>query len=153
MACQEDELLLQVQWLRNVSSEECRGDADEGIAAREASRFPSYRLPNVPFADRKWIKREIGPSLISSCLRKFARVLTEDVFNYISFENLLQRITGEHKAKTEVGQFTSVEAALAWIRMDWYGRESTFILQPKKAEAIQQVRQFLKFVRYVRSVI
>lgn len=123
MAYHEDELLLQVQWLRNVSSEEYRAGVikvKELLLEKQANflLIDSRRLPNVCFADQQWIKREIVPCLIPTKLQKFARVLTKDIFNYISFEILLQRITEEHKTSIEIGQFISVEAALAWIRMD-----------------------------------
>lgn len=120
---QEEELLLQAQWLRSVSSEEYRTGVEQikQLVLEKEVIFlliDSRRLRNVPFDDQQWIKREIAPDLISSCLQKLARVLTEDVFNYISFEYLLQNITDEHKTRIEIAQFTSMEAALAWLQMD-----------------------------------
>lgn len=120
---QEEDLLLQAQWLRHVSSEEYRAGValiKEGILENKASflLIDSRRISNVPFADQQWIKREIAPDLVSSGLQKLARVLTEDVFNYISFENLLQTINEDRQARVEVAQFTSVEAALAWLQME-----------------------------------
>lgn len=123
LSYQEEALLLQAKWLRSVSSEEYRSGIEQMkllILEKGAALLliDSRRLRNVPFADQQWIKREVAPELISSRLQKLARVLTEDVFNYISFENLLQNITDEHKTGIEIAQFTTMESALAWLKMD-----------------------------------
>ena len=120
---QEEERLLQAAWLRSVSSGEYRKGVAllrDMVVEKQAAFLlaDSRRLSSVTFADQQWIIRDIAPALVASGLQKFARVLTEDVFNYITFENLLQRITENHRAGIEVAQFTSVKAALDWLRMD-----------------------------------
>ena len=120
---QEEERLLQAAWLRSVDSGEYRKGVallKDMVVEKQAAFLlaDSRRLSSITFADQQWIIRDIAPTLVASGLQKFARVLTEDVFNYITFENLLQRITENHRAGVEVAQFTSVEAALDWLRMD-----------------------------------
>ena len=120
---QEEERLLQAAWLRSVSSGEYRKGVvllKDMVVEKQAAFLlaDSRRLSSVTFADQQWIIRDIAPALVASGLQKFARVLTEDVFNYITFENLLQRITEDHRMGVEVAQFTSVKAALDWLRMD-----------------------------------
>ncbi len=119
----EDDELLQTQWLRKVNAEEYRAAVLKmrDIVLESHVKYwliDSRKLNGVPYADQQWIKREIAPIVANSRLEKFARVLTEDVFNYIAFENLLQGITEDLKTRVEIGQFTSVEAARAWLLMD-----------------------------------
>ena len=111
------------RWLRNVTSEEYREGSTllkELVREKQVAYWlmDSRRLSNVTFADQQWIKREIVPAVISAGLQKFARVLTEDVFNYISFENVMQQAIEADNTPVEIAQFTSLEAALAWLNMD-----------------------------------
>lgn len=83
---QEEVRLLQAQWLRNVSSEEYRTGVtlmkDMPVEKQVTLlMIDSRRLSSVPFADQQWIKRDVAPALIASSLKKFARVLTEDIFS------------------------------------------------------------------------
>ncbi|GAB3527910.1 hypothetical protein GCM10027443_04950 [Pontibacter brevis] len=123
ISLKKEEQLLHSKWLRNVTSAEYR----EGVAAmkdiiiKESVSLwltDSRLLDTIPFADQQWIKREIGPLFKSSNLQRIARVLTDDVFNYISFENIMEQISKEHNVPVELAQFSSLEAAYDWLRLD-----------------------------------
>ncbi|WP_147294164.1 hypothetical protein [Pontibacter diazotrophicus] len=119
----KEEQLLRSQWLRNVTSAEYR----EGVKVLkncivqheiELWLTDSRLLDTILFADQQWLKREIGPLFKSSSLQRIARVLTEDVFNYIWLENIVQQIKEEHEVTVELAQFSSLEAAFDWLRME-----------------------------------
>lgn len=119
----KEELLLHTKWLRSVTSEEYRAGIHamkEVILENKVELWiiDSRLLGNILFADQQWIKREIAPLIKFSNLQKIARVLTEDVFNYISFENMMQRAREEYDIVIELEQFSSLEAALDWLRME-----------------------------------
>lgn len=115
--------LLHIRWLRPVSSEEYRAGilyCKQLVLEKRVERWliDSRKLDHILFSDQQWIKREVAMGVRESALRKLARVLTDDVFNYISFENMLQHITEEHGTPVEIGQFSSEDAALNWLSMD-----------------------------------
>ncbi|WP_162053160.1 hypothetical protein [Pontibacter pamirensis] len=119
----KEEQLLRSTWLRNVTSDEYR----EGVTLMKNYILhhkvsfwltDSRLLDTILFADQQWLKREIGPLLKSSSLQRIARVLTEDVFNYIWLENIIQQIREEYEITVELAQFSSLEAAFDWLRME-----------------------------------
>ena len=123
ISLKKEERLLHTKWLRNVSSDEYR----EGITVVkelilqhqvELWLTDSRLLGHILFADQQWIKREMAPLIKSSNLKRIARVLTEDVFHYISFENMIQRVKEEYDTSVELAQFSSLEAAFDWLQMD-----------------------------------
>lgn len=119
----EEEKLLHMKWLRNVTSEEYRAGINvvkEMILHHRVERWliDSRLIDSILFADQQWIKREIAPLIKFSSLQKIARVLTEDIFNYISFENMIQQVIEEHDLQLDLAQFSSLEAAFDWLQMD-----------------------------------
>lgn len=119
----KEEQLLRSTWLRNVTSAEYR----EGVTVMKKYILhhkvafwltDSRLLDTILFADQQWLKREIGPLFKSSSLQRIARVLTEDVFNYIWLENIIQQIREEYEITVELAQFSSLEAAFDWLRME-----------------------------------
>ncbi|PRY10019.1 hypothetical protein CLV24_11687 [Pontibacter ummariensis] len=112
--------LLRSKWLRPVSSEELKegiGVVGQCIVSEDSAYWLSdARLLNtITFVDQQWVVREIAPLIANTNLQKFARIVTADVFNYISFENMVQRIKEEHSVIAELGQFTSEGAATDWL--------------------------------------
>ena len=122
-ALKEEEKLLHMRWLRNVTSEEYRAGINvvkDIILHHRVERWliDSRLIDSILFADQQWIKREIAPLIKFSNLQKIARVLTEDIFSYISFENMIQQVIEEHDLKLDLAQFSSLEAAFDWLHMD-----------------------------------
>ncbi|MCJ8164273.1 hypothetical protein MKJ04_05415 [Pontibacter sp. E15-1] len=121
-SCEEGGLL-HTRWLRSVNPDEYRTGVrlvKELVLENNIRAWltDSRKLNSVPFAEQQWLKREIAPAVVMTKLEKIARVFTEDVFHYIAFENLTQVIIEEHRKTLLIGQFTSVDAALAWLQME-----------------------------------
>ncbi|SFG05570.1 hypothetical protein [Pontibacter chinhatensis] len=118
-----EESMLCVTWLRGVSSGEYRQGLlhlrqlilDHGI---KLWFVDARRLTHVTFEDQQWIIKEIIPELLASSLQKFVRVVQPDVFSYITFEDLLRRAQQNYSLIGHVEQFTSAEAAMAWLQMN-----------------------------------
>lgn len=77
----------------------------------------SQKLNNVTIEDQQWLKNEIFPKMLQGELTKIARVVKEDIFTYISFENLVHAAYDEHAFDMQIEQFSSVESAFAWLRL------------------------------------
>lgn len=118
-----DENLLHVTWLRSVSSQEYR----DGLKAIKKLIFEnnfklwladSRLLAHVTFEDQQWIMKEVIPLLLKSQLQKVARVVNADVFSYITFENMMSKAHENYNVEGHMEQFTSIDAALSWLRMN-----------------------------------
>ncbi|MFD2999405.1 hypothetical protein ACFS7Z_03450 [Pontibacter toksunensis] len=123
ISLKEEEKLLHMKWLRNVVSEEYRAGikvVKEIILHHKVELWliDSRLIDSILFADQQWIKREIAPLIKLSNLQRIARVLTDDIFNYISFENMIEEVKEEHDISLDLAQFSSLEAAFDWLRMD-----------------------------------
>ncbi|WP_147383154.1 M26 family metallopeptidase [Pontibacter oryzae] len=77
----------------------------------------SQKLNNVTIEDQQWLKNEIFPKMIEDGITKVARVVKEDIFTYISFENLVETAYNENAFEVKIAQFSSVSSALAWLRL------------------------------------
>lgn len=118
-----EEHLLCVTWLRGVSSDEYRQGLlhiRQHILSHGIRLWfvDARRLTHVTFEDQQWIIKEIIPELLASNLQKFARVVQPDVFSYITFEDLLRRAQQSYDIIGHMEQFTSAEAAMAWLHMN-----------------------------------
>ncbi|GAB3818636.1 hypothetical protein GCM10028895_16110 [Pontibacter rugosus] len=118
----EEESLLTLNWLRSVSSEEYRHGLcfiKDLIIHKKISLWlvDSRKLTHVTFEDQQWLNRTLIPLLLSSRLRRIARVVQSDVFIYISFEQQITKAQKEYTIGTAIEQFTSEEAALSWLFM------------------------------------
>lgn len=114
---------MHIRWLRPVSSNEYREAllyCKALIMEKHLERWliDSRKLDHILFSDQQWIRRELADSVRESSLQKIARILKDDVFSYISFENMIQTISEEHGTAVEIGQFSSEDAALFWLYTD-----------------------------------
>ncbi|MCX2740290.1 hypothetical protein [Pontibacter anaerobius] len=78
----------------------------------------SRLLAHVTFEDQQWIMKEVIPLLLKSQLQKVARVVNADVFSYITFENMMSKAHENYNVEGHMEQFTSIDAALSWLRMN-----------------------------------
>ncbi|MDX5421970.1 MAG: hypothetical protein LPK07_00505 [Hymenobacteraceae bacterium] len=114
--------LLHAKWLRSVSSEELRiglQHIKDVINARGISYWlaDARNLQSLPLTDQKWVLQEIAPLLVSSNLQKIARIISNDIFCYISFEEFVKKLKGTLQVAIDLEQFTSEEAAMAWLML------------------------------------
>ncbi|OKL40326.1 hypothetical protein [Pontibacter flavimaris] len=117
-----EEDLLHITWMRPVSTEEYREGlhAIKQLILDQSTRLwlaDSRRLSHVTFEDQQWIIKELIPLLLKSQLQKVARVVKADVFTYISFENMMSKAQENLNVHVQMEQFTTVESALGWLRM------------------------------------
>lgn len=115
--------LLHSTWLRSVNSTEYRNSLSliKKLIIEKDIRLwltDSRQLSHVTFEDQQWIMKEILPLLLKSRLEKVARVVKSDVFSYITFENLMRKAQESYSIEGHMEQFTSVDAALAWLYLN-----------------------------------
>jgi hypothetical protein len=117
-----DEGMVHATWLRSVSSEEYRTGVTASLRCIKEYN-PVYWLVDVRYlqgirlSDQHWLQQEIIPQLYGLNLRKLARVGTSDIFNYMSFEDMAEKAAEENTLSIDVAQFTSMEAAKAWLQL------------------------------------
>ncbi|WP_157593667.1 hypothetical protein [Pontibacter actiniarum] len=116
----EEGRLLHSEWLRSTSSPEYRTGLcyiQRLIIQRDINLWlvDSRKLAHITFEDQQWLKRELVPGLLHGNLSKVGRVVQPDVFTYISFEQVIEKAQSEYSLKTQIEQFTSIEAALSWL--------------------------------------
>ncbi|WP_347156772.1 hypothetical protein [Pontibacter chitinilyticus] len=115
--------LLYSLWLRETTSEELRQGVLQFLKVIQEAEIwywvlDARVLRSPSFTDQQWILKEVSPVLIHSSLLKLARIGNNDVFNYITYENIAEKTHEQFKAKAEFAQFTSYEAAMDWINME-----------------------------------
>ncbi|WP_299754624.1 hypothetical protein [uncultured Pontibacter sp.] len=118
-----NDTLLHTTWLRSVNSIEYRDSLSliKKLILEKDIRLwlsDSRQLSHVTFEDQQWIMKEILPLLLKSRLEKVARVVKSDVFSYITFENLMRKAQENYNFEAHMEQFTSVDAALAWLYLN-----------------------------------
>ena len=111
---------LYVEWLRSVSPEEFRQGVELLVKLILEEKIElwivdSSRLHGITLSDQHWIMNHILPLLQDSKLRKLARISSGDIFQYISFEEMTEKIFNKYELNVEVAQFTSLAMAEAWI--------------------------------------
>ncbi|GAA4431716.1 hypothetical protein GCM10023188_19530 [Pontibacter saemangeumensis] len=114
--------LLYSEWVRRPSREEYREAAtifagylrDSGIAFWIQD---TGRLGEVPVEDLKVVLNELVPVAASSCLRKVARI-TSDEKNMATFLELARQEKARLSADIEVQQFKTYREAAEWVWSD-----------------------------------
>ncbi|WP_114782007.1 hypothetical protein [Botryobacter ruber] len=111
---------LYVEWLRSVSPEEFREGVEQLVKLMleeeiELWIVDSSRLHGITLSDQHWILHHILPLLQNAKLRKLARVSSGDIFQYMSFEEMTEKVLRKYEMNVEVAQFTSLAMAEAWI--------------------------------------
>ena len=72
------------------------------------------KMKAVRKADQDWFSQEIIPIMATSSLRKFAVLVSEDIFNQMAVENIYQQVV---KTNTfEMKFFDDETTALAWLK-------------------------------------
>ncbi|RIJ42429.1 hypothetical protein D1627_00730 [Pontibacter oryzae] len=117
-----EESLMHISWLRSLSSAEYRAGLNHmqtllPVHSIKWVLSDSQKLNNVTIEDQQWLKNEIFPKMIEDGITKVARVVKEDIFTYISFENLVETAYNENAFEVKIAQFSSVSSALAWLRL------------------------------------
>lgn len=116
------EHMLHITWLRSVDSAEYR----EGLYFIERTirennihlwLCDSRKLTLVTYEDQQWIINEIIPLLLQTNIKKVARVVKNDIFSYITFENLISKAHLSYQIQGHMEHFTTLDTALGWLRM------------------------------------
>ncbi|MFD2247373.1 hypothetical protein [Pontibacter ruber] len=118
----KEESLIHSEWFRSVSSEEYRAGVSMSFRLLVECNptfwlIDARHLQGIRMADQHWVQQECIPQLNGLNLRKIARIGTADIFHYMSFEDMAQKAAEENPLDIDVAQFTSVEAAKAWLQL------------------------------------
>ncbi|MET3540476.1 hypothetical protein ABID22_001188 [Pontibacter aydingkolensis] len=65
--------------------------------------------------DQQWIVEEFIPRLLTSPLLRMASIVSNDLFNRMEIENMLQRSGG--LGNIVIRDFNNTDEALKWLRM------------------------------------
>ena len=106
-------------WTGFASGEERRQSVRECIKLiqEEKPKFwltDNRKMKAVRKADQDWFSQEIIPIMASSSLRKFAVLVSEDIFNQMAVENIYQQVVETNTF--EMRFFDDETTALAWLK-------------------------------------
>ena len=106
-------------WTGFASGEEHRNSVWECVKLIQEKNLQFWLTDNrkmkaVRKADQDWFTQEIIPILASSSLRKFAVLMSEDIFNQMAVENIYQHTTKINSFEMKL--FRDEPAALVWLK-------------------------------------
>ncbi|GAB2533570.1 hypothetical protein [Rufibacter soli] len=80
-------------------------------------------IPYLDFANQNWILRDIVPLILSSPLKKYARLTTKQSIGMLDIHRISSNLPEE--AETQLENFTNKDAALNWLFSDFFASPST----------------------------
>ncbi|RNI22002.1 hypothetical protein [Rufibacter latericius] len=118
-----------VEWLQSPGTEEFRHSfrlAGE-ISLQQKCQYwlsDARPIPFLDFADQNWVLREMKPLLMTSPLKKYARLSSMESISLLDIHRIYSSLTDEQEieVKTQFESFTSKEAALDWLFSE-FGQE------------------------------
>jgi hypothetical protein len=75
------------------------------------------KMKAIRQADQEWFEQHIVPRMATSSLRKFATLISEDIFNQMAVEKLYQHAS--HLIPFEMKMFKDESAAYKWLKQDY----------------------------------
>ncbi|WP_205503605.1 STAS/SEC14 domain-containing protein [Rufibacter psychrotolerans] len=105
-------------WNGFLSSEEFREATQKCIELMEEQGITRWLADNrkmrvIRQADQQWFAETIIPRMLNTSLRRIATLVSEDVFNKMAVEQLMQRANS--KEQMTIRDFNQEAAALAWL--------------------------------------
>jgi hypothetical protein len=108
-------------WTGFASGEEHRNSVLECVKLIQEKKPQRWLTDNrkmkaVRKADQDWFTTEIIPIMAASSLRKFAVIISEDIFNQMAVNNIYQQTTRINNF--EMKFFDNEVTALTWLKQD-----------------------------------
>ena len=117
-----DVKLMYTEWLALPSTAEYRQAAALFLRnlqtyAVEYWVMDSNRLAGLSLAEQRRIIQQLAPAVAASCLKKVARIISQDEGNWVMFDETVHALKNQYQASVEIQQFCTYNEAAKWVAM------------------------------------
>ncbi|KAA5538965.1 hypothetical protein [Adhaeribacter rhizoryzae] len=118
----KDVKLMYTEWLTSPSVQEYEQAAALFIHylqqhAVEYWLMDSNRLGGLSLQEQRKVIAQLAPAVAASCLKKVARIISQDAGNRVMFEETVQVLRNKYQASVEIQQFWTYNEAAKWVAM------------------------------------
>ncbi|KAA5538524.1 hypothetical protein [Adhaeribacter rhizoryzae] len=117
-----DVKLMYTEWLTSPSAQEYKQAAALFIHYLQKYEveywlMDSNRLGGLSLQEQRKVIAQLAPAVAASCLKKVARIISQDEGNRVMFEETVQELKNKYQASVEIQQFWTFNEAAKWVAM------------------------------------
>ena len=114
--------LMYTEWLASPSVQEYKEAAALFIQYLQKYEveywfMDSNRLGGLSLEEQRKVIQQLAPAIAASCLKKVARIISQDTGNRVMFDETVQELINKYQASVEIKQFWTYNEAAKWVAM------------------------------------